>query len=365
MSNESGNTSNSQLETQDPVAYREQLLKEYAEIRMERYEATCYDVGLDMYISSKAVCDTKKNHKAMNICIWNGCEDIPFDIVPADSVARQGVHLMAPQYSDWLAKGAKGKGSASCAITAATVVSEVCKRMNFNDCATIVGYDKDGMSYRGANAFYTDPQTKGYRGSGPLGKLIAEGKIGPGDRIATGSDFSSTGYHARTIIAVSKDKDGNVTGYIVQGNNNLELSHHSISDTTDKLNTTNVLYASTSLWAKDQIAKECENMKDLSNEEIKKLIEKEKEALNTTVNNSLNVQEKKLPEEKRYPDYIKQYEHLSLKDRLIQDFNNAKNFLFRMFSGEEIEEKQSQNTAPYESEVAQPTFYQIRSRYSR
>ena len=291
---------------EDPKHY---LIEQYAALRRERYETTCYRCGLDMYTASKAVCDSTGNIKAMNTYMWSGCEGIDETIVSRDSVARKAVNIILDKK---ILNDLRNMGTASCAITAATLVREICEKMEFENNATLVPSSQKGTQYRAANGFEKyDAAAEDYDGSGRLDKLLAEGKIGPGDRIATVSPASQSGFHARTIIAVDRDADGKVIGYTVQGNNSLELSHHSIPDPKDTLNRQEIFYASTSKWADEQIAKECEAMQNMSIEEIQQKIAHEQEKIAENVVDIVQVQEARLAklgeENKKNPTYQEKY----------------------------------------------------------
>lgn len=278
-----------------PEEQKEALIQQYATLRKEHYDVLCYNSGLDMYTSSKAICDCY-GRNAMNKCIWSGCEGISTDIVPADSTARMATQLITDKNTQ---SDLKGMGAASCAITGATIVHNICQKMEFENGATFTPPSDKGSQYRSAAGHFNkmDSQTSGYTGSGTMKDLIACGKIGPGDRFSTKTNGDTeSGYHLRTIIAVNKNDKGEITGYIVQGNNNLELSYHNINDKNDPFNYRAVKYSSTSQWAQAQINQECTNMKDLSFEEIQAKIEKEKEAIATTVINSVQIQEARLSE---------------------------------------------------------------------
>ena len=278
-----------------PEEQKEALIQQYATLRKEHYDVLCYNSGLDMYTSSKAICDCY-GRNAMNKCIWSGCEGISTDIVPADSTARMATQLITDKNTQ---RDLKGMGAASCAITGATIVHNICQKMEFENGATFTPPSDKGSQYRSAAGHFNkmDSQTSGYTGSGTMKDLIASGKIGPGDRFSTKTNGDTeSGYHLRTIIAVNKNDKGEITGYIVQGNNNLELSYHNINDKNDPFNYRAVKYSSTSQWAQTQINQECTNMKDLSFEEIQAKIEKEKEAIASTVINSVQIQEARLSE---------------------------------------------------------------------
>ncbi len=280
------------------VQQKEALLQQYVDLRKKRYEALCYNSGLDMYNASLAITSNCKNKKAMNKHIWNGCKNIDESIVPADSTARMVPHIITSDRTrNSLCNFNDKKGVASCAITGATIVYDVCQKMQFMNGANFTPPSVEGNQYRGANGHFTyDIQTKGYTGSGKMSDLISSGKVGPGDRVSTKSEGTESGYHLRTVIAVNRNEQGEVTGYILQGNNNLELSYHKIPDPKDSLNNRIVKYSSTSQWAYDQIEKEYGYMKDCSIEEIQFAIKREKEAITSTIIDTVQEKETRLAE---------------------------------------------------------------------
>ena len=280
-------------ESLTPEQQKEALLQQYVALRKEHYEALCYNSGLDMYNASLAITCNCNNKKAMNRHIWNGCKNIDESIVPADSTAR-----MVPQIiTSAKERSYLSSGVASCAITGATIVYDVCQKMQFENGATLTPPSERGHQYRSAAGHFSamDSETHGYTGKGRMADLIASGKIGPGDRISTKTNGDTeSGYHLRTVIAVNRNKNGEVTGYVVQGNNNLELSYHDINDRNDAFNKRFVEYSSTSQWANDQIQQEYEKMKDMSIEEIQALIEKEKASITSTILDSVQEKETRL-----------------------------------------------------------------------
>lgn len=265
-----------------PEEQKEALIQQYADLRKEHYEALCYNSGLDMYTSSAAICQKYGSKKAMNRHIWCGCKDISTDIVPADSTARKSPQLITMENER---NSLNAIEASSCAITGATIINDICEKMEFENGATFTPPSSEGSQYRSAAGHFSamDRQTLGYTGSGTMKSLLSSGKIGPGDRISTDSPDTQSGYHLRTIIAVNRNEQGEVTGYVIQGNNNLELSYHDINDKNDPFNQRKVKYSSTSQWTQDQIDQECANMKDLSIEEIQAKIEQEKDAITATI----------------------------------------------------------------------------------
>ena len=289
IKSELGNTNISSNLTEEEQ--KEALLQEYTALRKERYEALCYQSGLDMYISSKAITD-KYGPKAVNAHLWNGCDKIGYDVVPPDSIARVTPCLITDKSTRNSLHSMHG---ASCAITGATIVYNVCQEMDFKDNATFTPPSELGFQYRSAAGHFSsmDSETSGYRGRGKMKDLILKGKIGPGDRISTPSKTES-GYHLRTVIAVNRDDKGEITGYVVQGNNKLELSYHDINDTKDSFNNRIVTYSSTSQWASDQINAEIAQMRDLSIEEIQELIETQKKKTTPIIIDVIKNKEDKL-----------------------------------------------------------------------
>ena len=262
-------------------AYRAALIDQYKLIRNEEYQAVCYNAGIEMYHDSRCVNITTRNTDAMDIHIWNGCQNIGEHIIPGDSIARRTPEHVMYQYS-------KSDKNACCAITGSTVVQKICADMNCKGGANIVQFD--GVPgkiidhkifdywHTGAGNFTFDPNSRDYTGKSKviLKKAITEGQIGPGDRIAFPSSLSRSGYHERTLISVNKNEKGEIIGYTIQANNLTEFSYHDINDPKDRYNNSSVLYASTNKWMNEQIATECKDMENMSVEEIQSKIDQSK-----------------------------------------------------------------------------------------
>ncbi len=304
----------SQFSSEDD--YRAALIDQYRNLRQKEYEITAYNVGLEMYRDSEAVIRYTHDKKAMNTHIWNGLQEIPESVVPADSVARRTPEHVMYQYTN------SGKQDLHCcAITGSTVVQAICDKMDCRDDANIVQFDgtpgkivpsHTSFHHRhtGAGGFMSDPNAKGYTGKGKLGELIQEGKIGPGDRIASsnGADATNTttGMHERTVIAVEKDANGKIIGYTLQANNSVELSFHRIPG--DKMNNTQVLYASTSVWMKDQIDQECLDLEHCSTQEIQEQIDAHREKTAEIIRDTVENKERSLLEGNVNPQFSEKYE---------------------------------------------------------
>lgn len=286
----------SQFETED--AYRAALIEQYRGIREAEYRAVCYNKGLEMYKDSMAAIVATGNKREMNRSIWNGLQDIPTNIVPADSIARRTPMYVMDRYEK-----AGSDQTHCCAVTGSTVVQAICDEMNCCDEANIVTFDdKSNFKYyhTGAGHFMFDPNTKGYNGSGTLSDLIREGKIDAGDRIASsngaGASNSTSGKHERVVVSVERNGQGEVLGYTLQANNPAELSFHRIGDPTDKMNKTHVEYASTKAWMDHQIAEECLALESLTSEEIQQQISEKKEHTAEVIRNTATDKEKSLIE---------------------------------------------------------------------
>ena len=280
--------------------YKNALIEQYRSLREDEYKAICYNTGLEMYRDSMAVICYTHDKSAMNTHIWNGLKSIPETVVPKDSVARRVPEHVMYQYAN---SGSRDKHS--CAITGSVLVETVCDRMGCEDnmvhfageAGKIINPEDFQYWHTGAGHFMFDPQAKGYTGKGNMAELIVKGTIGPGDRISSstgsGATNSTTGKHERTVISVEKDDNGRVTGYVIQANNNAELSYHKISDKYDYLNNAQVEYASTESWIRNQINNECLNMQNMSVQEIQ-------EQINTTKQKTADVLTDTTTEKERY-----------------------------------------------------------------
>lgn len=297
-----------QEDFESPEAYRSALIDQYAKLREEEYRAVCYNAGLEMYRDSMAVIDYKHNPKAMNTYMWNGLKDIPETVVDADSVARR-----APMYVMDRYQNSGSNTTHCCAITGSTVVQAICDKMGCKDDANIVCFDsaKDFHYFHtGAGHFMYDPHAKNYTGKGRMADLVSKGIIGPGDRIASESGTatnSTSGKHERTVIAVDRDENGTVVGYTIQANNSAELSYHRVPDSRDTLNSSQVIYASTNAWMKDQIRQECLELETLAPEQIQGKIGEVKERTASVIRDTATDKERDLIENNTNPRFSEHY----------------------------------------------------------
>lgn len=312
-----------QEDFESPEAYRSALIDQYAKLREEEYRAVCYNVGLEMYRDSMAIIQYTGDKSAMNRYMWRN-DDIPETVVTRDSVARYVPgNLMTNTAADWwrnrqvTVTNKNGQertyfGSASCAITGSAIVSSVADQMGYsgeNGPITL-----EGHYCQGANGFMTDPKMKGYSGRGQMEQLLREGKIGVGDRFSVESSGNNqqtnpggSGYHERTIIGVDRDDVGNVVGYTVQGNNSAELSYHRVPDSRDTLNSSQVIYASTNAWMKDQIRQECLELETLAPEQIQGKIGEVKERTASVIRDTATDKERDLIENNTNPRFSEHY----------------------------------------------------------
>ena len=294
--------------------YKAALIEQYRHIREDEYNAICYNTGLEMYRDSMAVINYTHDKSAMNSHIWNGLKGIPETVVAKDSTARRVPEHVMYQYVN--------TGSSkqhSCAITGSTVVQAICDEMGCEDNMVhyagepgkVINYKDFQYWHTGAGHFMFDPQTEGYRGRGNMAELVADGSIGPGDRISSSigstASNSSSGKHERMVIAVDKDDKGNVIGYTTQANNNAELTYHKIPDKSDSLNNSKVEYASTRAWTRNQIDKECLKMENMPVQKIQEAIEKSRQKTVDTLRDTTTDKERELIEGGINPKFSQHY----------------------------------------------------------
>ncbi len=257
--------------------FREALLEQYRAMRQQEYQYVCLNEGLKAYDVSVSICSRTGNKKAMNKATWNGCADIMRRYPDMKEAVADSCYARIPQY---VTKTLSGRTASCCAVSSKALESKISAEMGFDDADNFVQpYQKypEAKHYRLANGFMDDPALEGYTARGDLWTLISEGKVGPGATIGIPSHTDS-GYHAKTVIAVNYDENGNLKNYVLQANNsnNLEV-------VTSRVLYSNVIAGDMNRWMTKQMNDELDQYRELSTTDLARMVSREREKLGTRV----------------------------------------------------------------------------------
>ncbi len=257
--------------------YREALLKQYQAMRQEEYRYVCLNEGIKAYDVSLSICSRTGNSKIMNREAWSGCKNVIKKYPDLREAVADSCYARIPQYVTNTLSG----GSANCcAVSSKALESKISAEMGFDgDDNFVKPYHTypDAGCHRFANGFMSDPALEGYTEHGDLWSLVSEGKVGPGSTIATPSRTAS-GYHAKTVIAVNYDENGNLKNYVLQGNNrnNLEV-------VTSRLIYSNVYAGDMNRWMTNKLKDETNQKAQLSIDDLAKEVEQQRQQLSDRI----------------------------------------------------------------------------------
>lgn len=335
------------IERQDfasDAEYREALLKNYQALRQKEYELTVQNECLKVYNLAE---DAAAKDIGENVGVWNGYRsyiNAP-RISPAEKERRkQQVENCAIARSPELGSicmnnsrtGFVGKNF-SCAITASSITAQVSAKMGYDREENLIQAKYRGKNPSLRNNLVTaqgvancDSIPNQYRGkpteapvkkAPKLNTLIANGTLGAGDvfsiKTRRGAN-SSTGYHAMTIAAVEKDKDGKIIGYTLQANNRRRFISYGINESNPYTSAPMGNYVQTHNWIKDKITEESKGLENLSTAELEaKVAEQRAQTLGIT--NELQESESYAAQNNYCTDMAGKYiENVNRKKNLIK-----------------------------------------------
>ena len=263
----------------DDKEFREALLEQYRAMRQQEYQYVCLNEGLKAYDVSVSICSRTGNSKAMNRATWNGCKDIMKRYPDIREAVADSCYARIPEH---VTNTLSGSSASCCAVSSKALESKISAEMGFDGNDNFVQpYNRypEAKHYRMANGFMDDPALKGYTERGDLWSLISSGKVGPGATVAIPSNTTS-GYHAKTVIAVNYDENGNLKNYVLQANNNT-----SIEVVSSRIPYSNVRAGDMNRWMSKQMNNELEQYRELSTTDLARMVSQEREKLGERVDN--------------------------------------------------------------------------------
>lgn len=267
--------------------YKQALINQYGKLKQQRYEYTCYNEGAKAYNFTREVTkDTScGGTKAMNAEIWSGCERYLSKHPDMKEQFNDSCYArVVPSVTNTL-QNTKSTTMNCCAVSSKSLVSKISAEMGYDGKDNFVTPQHGSKAYlhRAANGIINDAEYKDYKEQGNLWDLIDKGKIGPGDmyciRTSQNATNTTTGYHAKTVVAVERDANGKLISYTTHGNNNTDFSV-----VTARTNTV-VNAVSTNKWMAGKIKEEQQKMQQMDVAEIKAMVADEKQKTNGVIDN--------------------------------------------------------------------------------
>ncbi len=258
-------------------AYRKALLEQYQAMRQQEYQYVCLNEGLKAYDVSVSICNRTGNSRAMNKATWDGCKNIMKKYPDMKEAVADSCYARIPEHVTNTLSGANAN---CCAVSSKALESKISAEMGFDGNDNFVQPYQQASNaghHRMANGFMKDPALKGYTEHGDLWTMVSEGKVGPGATIAIPSRTAS-GYHAKTVIAVNYDENGNLKNYVLQANNRTSLEVVS-----SRVIYSNVYAGDMNRWMGGQLNREMEQNKELSTAELEQMVSQERSKLGERV----------------------------------------------------------------------------------
>ncbi len=279
-------------------AYRTALLEQYRTMRQQEYQYICLSEGIKAYDVTLSICARTGDARAMNRACWNGCKDILQNYPELYDAVTDSCYVRIPTA---VTNSLAGDKQSCCAVASKALESKISAEMGFDGDANFVrAYHKGDMQaayHRAANGFANDPASKGYVVRGNLWKLIEEGKVGPGATVAIRNGITDSGYHAKTVIAVNYDDKGRIKNYVLQANNASKLEV-----VTHQGKYTNVIVGDMNRWMNEKLEYETQQKRELSTEELSKMLEEERAKLNERIDDLERTESHLFNTKGTYPD---------------------------------------------------------------
>ncbi len=231
-------------------AFAEALREQYRALRESEYEMEVSRQCLEMFNASskirkinrdiwiKPLKDKEENVNKRDSAVYTACERPP---------------MLDPRKP---APYVKNGGIACCAKTAVSVVAQVSDNLGYTGTDNIMSQTDRLASMASASGVHDAVGNKQYKKTGKLCDLVKSGEIGPGAVVSVPSPGNGgSGYHAMVLAGVRRDKNGNVSGYYLQGNNKTSYTYYDINDKSGR-NTSQVICTATNQWMNERIDNE-------------------------------------------------------------------------------------------------------------
>lgn len=297
-------------------AYRNALIKQYTEMRQSEYQYTCLTEGMRAYDVSLTICQKTNDDKYMNKATWDGCKSVMERYPQIQQEVSDSCYTRIPNdVTDTLSRS---NGSYSCcAVSSKALESQISAKMGYDDednnFVQCYNTNQNAYHHRAANGFVNDPACKDYVAKGNLWKMIESGKAGQGATIAMPSKTTS-GYHAKTIVAVNYDDNGKLKSYVLQGNNSNSFE----VITSDSPKYSNIYVGDMNRWMTNKFQQEAQNMQTMTTEQLQEAVLNEKQKVAESIS-QLEIREKSLFENHPNDRQVTKYADYYIKNANIPD----------------------------------------------